>query len=131
MKKILLVGFLSLFFGLFSANEAMAQTKVRVRFAKGANSATVKGRVSGYNYVDYIVGAKAGQTMSVAAQSKSNFLQFVIFDQNMENVEGASGVTDWNGELASSGNYTIRVLLPRAEARRKGTANYNLTISIY
>jgi hypothetical protein len=43
----------------------------------------------------------------------------VVFDPNGENVEGADGVAEYDGVLAMSGNYRVRVLLPRSEARRK------------
>jgi hypothetical protein len=125
-KRIVLALILSLVFVV----SAPAQTKVRVRFAKGASSATLKGRVAGYKYIDYILGASAGQTMSVILDSASPNLEFVIFDKNMENLDGATGALDWSGELPSSGNYTIRVLFPRADARRGASGNFTLMIEI-
>ena len=131
MKKLLFVGLLHLIFTLFLSIDASAQAKARVKFAKGASSASVKGKITGYKYVDYALSASAGQTMSVKLNADNTFLQFVIFDGNMENLEGATGVEDWSGELPQNGNYTIRVLFPRAEARRKSAfANYTIKISI-
>jgi hypothetical protein len=109
---------------------ASAQTKVNVHFARGANSTKLSGSVSGYKYVDYVVGARGGQTMSVKLESASSYASFVLFDPAMDNVDGATEQTDWTGDLPSNGNYTIRVLLPRSAARRGVSANYSLRISI-
>jgi hypothetical protein len=109
---------------------ASAQTKVNVHFARGANFTKLIGSVSGYKYVDYVVGARGGQTMSVKLASASSYASFVIFDSAMDNVDGATEQTEWTGDLPSNGNYTIRVLLPRSAARRGVSANYSLRISI-
>jgi hypothetical protein len=109
-----------------------AQAKVSVKFARAANSVTLRGSVSAYQYVDYLLDARCGQGMSVSISSSSKFPQFVIFDKNMANLEGSHGDTYWWGRLPSNGTYIVRVLLPRSEARRKGSkANYSLLIKIY
>jgi len=112
------------------AASVSAQTKVNVHFVRGANSTRLSGSVSGYKYVDYVVGARGGQTMSVKLESASSYASFVIFDPAMDNVDGGTEQTDWTGDLSSNGNYTIRVLLPRSAARRGVSANYSLRISI-
>lgn len=128
MKNLTLL--VVIFVALLAA-DVSAQTKVSVKFARGTSSATVRGTVSGFRYVDYRVGARGGQTMTVSLKSASEWAQFVVFDPVMENVEGSIGDTDWSGELPSDGTYTVRVMLPRAEARRKGSmANYSVKISI-
>ena len=42
-----------------------------ISFAAGASSATVKGSISGDKIVDYKLGAKAGQTMSVTLKTSN------------------------------------------------------------
>ena len=126
-KRSLSIIIVLIFFGLAVG----AQTRISVKFARGTSSATVRGSVSGYRYVDYRVGALGGQMMTVHLQSASRWAQFIVFDPAMENVEGSNGDTDWTGELPLDGTYTVRVMLPRSEARRKGSmANYSLRISI-
>ncbi len=128
MRKLIL---LAVVFVSVSAG-ASAQTKVNVKFARGAHSVTLRGSVSGYEYVDYLLEASSGQGMSVSISSSSKFPQFVIFDKNMANLEGSHGDTYWWGRLPSDGTYTVRVLLPRSDARRKGSkANYSLLIKIF
>jgi hypothetical protein len=126
MKKYILLFALVVFLSI----SVSAQTKIIVRFARGANSSKVSGSVSGYKYVDYIVGARGGQTMSVRLNSASSYASFVVFDPAMENVDGATEQIDWTGELPSNGNYIVRVLLPRSAARRGTTALYSLLIMI-
>lgn len=120
------------FFGLIFilTVSVSAQTRINVRFVRGTTSATMRGSVSGYKYVDYVVGARGGQTMTVKLNTSSSYASFVVFDGRMQNVDGATEQTDWSGELPSSGNYTVRVLLPRSAARRGTSASYSLRIMI-
>lgn len=131
MKKLLFIGLLHLILTFFLAGDAAAQTKTRVRFAPGASAKTLKGKLKGYDYVDYIVRANAGQTMWAEITGTNRFTQFVVFDTKMANMESGIGVADWSGELSETGDYTIRVLFPRAEARRKTAfGNFTLKISV-
>jgi hypothetical protein len=110
---------------------ALAQSKHRVKFKKGATSAKVKGTIRGYDYRDYLVGANAGQILTIKLNSLNTYTMFSIFRPNGDNLEGASQVLDYSGKLPESGDYVIRVAMMRAEARRKGSASdYSLTISI-
>lgn len=118
-KKLFLSLAAVLCLGLFGS-AASAQARVVVKFAKGKHSASAKGSLKGYTYIDYVLGAKAEQTMTV--ELTSDRAQIVVRDPDKDNVEGAMGVTEWTGELQKSGNYIVRVLMPRNEARRKGAA---------
>lgn len=110
---------------------AEAQVKQRVRFDKGATAASVSGAIKGYAYRDYVVGARAGQTLSVRLSGDSA-AELAVFMPDGGNLGADStGVADWTGELPASGNYVIRVLMPRSAARRKGaTARFTLRIEI-
>jgi hypothetical protein len=130
MKKIVLLLTIALVAGSLGAVESLAQTKVRVKFARASSSATLRGSIKGYRYVDYIVGAKAGQTLSCTVNSPEASVEFVVFKPDTDNLDGMFSETDWSGALPVSGTYTIRVLLPRFAARRKTIANYRLSVSI-
>ena len=129
MKKFILLPFLLIFTFLLTGSVA-AQTKVRVRFARGATSKTVQGKVTGYKFIDYLVGAKSGQTMSVTLNSAHGGCSFVIFYSDMKNVEGAADVTEFTRNVDVDDDYVVRVLLPRSAARRKESAAFSLKISI-
>lgn len=108
-----------------------AQTKQRVRFAAGISSVSVKGTVGGYAYKDYLIKASAGQTIHVELTSSKTVSVLTIFLSNGDNLEGAAEMNEFTGELPTEGNYVIRVLMMRAEARRPGSiSNYTLRISI-
>lgn len=117
MKKIILLTIILI--GLFTVS-ASAQTKVRVKIPKGKNSIIHQSKVVGYKYVDYIVRAKAGQTMTVKLTSPNENAEFVIFYSDMKNVEDATGVREFTRNVDVDDDYVVRVLLPRSEARRKG-----------
>jgi hypothetical protein len=131
MTRNLVLGSLLALFATFAAAQLSAQTKQRVRFARGASSSTVKGTVRGYAYRDYVIGASAGQTVDVRLTSPDTFSVFTIFMPNGDNLEGATQMDEFGGELPVSGDYVIRVGMMRAEARRRGSvSNYSLTVSI-
>ena len=115
---------------LFSSGVS-AQTKQRVRFARGSSHATVSGTIRGYAFRDYVVGARNGQTISVKLNSRNTFTVLTIFKPNGDNLEGAAEREEFTGELPVSGDYVIRVGMMRAEARRpKSAAGYSLRITI-
>ncbi|MGQ0761771.1 MAG: g-type lysozyme inhibitor [Acidobacteriota bacterium] len=129
MKKRLL-GFSVLMLVLFAAGSVDAQTTRRVQFAKGASSATVNGRIKGYEYIDYVIAARAGQTMSVRLTGSSVAELAILMPDGGNLGMDATGVREWSGELPESGDYSIRVLMPRAYARRGTTARFSMRISI-
>lgn len=127
MKKLILATSILLSVFVISAS---AQIKVRVKFAKGASSATIKGFIKGYKYIDYIVKAKSGQTMTVNLTSSNESCSFVIFYSDLKNVEDATDVREFTRNVDVDDDYIVRVLLPRSAARRKESASFNLKIAI-
>jgi hypothetical protein len=116
---------------IFTADmQAQSRRPERIRFERGRTSAVVKGRIVGFDYRDYILGARGGQTMTAHLASSSPYVNFVILKADGTNVTQVE-LNDWSGQLDADGDYTIRVLMPRAGARRKGAAtNYTLEVSI-
>ncbi len=116
---------------MFNVTDVSAQKKVRVKFSNGASSTVLKGRIYGYQYIDYLINARERQILIVNLKSKSRFAAFVVFDPTMENLEGSSGEKEFTVELMQSGDYVVRVLLPRSQARRKGAmADFTVFIKI-
>jgi hypothetical protein len=108
-----------------------AEREERVEFARGASGVTVRGQIRGYNIVDYLVNARAGQRMTLGFKTGGRFTYFVVRapgrDENIH--EGVSG------EIAQlilpiSGVYRIRVLQMRNAARRGEHPNYTLAINV-
>ena len=102
----------------------------RVRFQTGHSSATLKGKIVGFDTKDYIVGARAGQAMAVRLTSSNPSTYFVIYSINGRATD-MNETTEWSENLSESGDYLIRVFMMRSAARRKGAAaNFTLSISI-
>ena len=103
-----------------------------VRFEPGAQGTTLKGRLEGREGVDYILGARAGQRMSVRLQSDNPQLYFNLLPPGGEEAlfVGSSSGDRFAGELPRSGSYRIRVYLMRAAARRGESGRYRLDIEI-
>ena len=130
MKNLILVTCITFCCFAFAGTGA-AQAKLRVSFARGASSATVRGTVRGYAYRDYVIGASSGQTLDVKVSSRNTYTVFTVFQPGGDNLDGASEMDEFSGELPTSGDYVVRVAMMRAGARRPGAvSNFSLTISI-
>ena len=104
----------------------------RVQFARGASSATLQGNVHGYDSVDYVVGARRGQTLTVNMRTTNASAYFNVLPPGGGDaaLDGAANVVNWRGALPASGDYVVRVYLMRNPARRDEHANYTLTIGV-
>src|SRR5690349_1615184 len=130
MKNLILFVCLSVCCIAFTVS-ASAQAKQRVSFARGTSNSTLSGTVRGYAYRDYVLRASAGQTLAVRLKSANTYTVFTVIQPGGDNLEGATETDEFSGDLPTSGDYVVRVLMMRAGARRPGSvANYSLTISV-
>ena len=109
--------------------------KENVQFSKGASDATIKARIKGRETVDYVLSAKAGQSMTVNFKTSNRMAYFNVLppDAGKEALfVGANAADGSRVQLAlpDDGQYTIRVYLIRAAARRNETSNYTLSVAI-
>lgn len=104
----------------------------RVQFARGASSATLHGNLHGYDTVDYVLGARAGQTLSVRLQPTKASAYFNVTKQGADEAlfVGSTSGNQFTGRLPANGDYVVRVYLMRNAARRDEHANYTLSIGI-
>ena len=101
----------------------------RVEFKKGMNSAVVEGKIKGYEKVDYILKARANQYMNVSLATKHKGIYFNILEPGESQVymfNGAANSNQFESSLRSTGDYTIRVYMNGAAARRNETGQYRL-----
>jgi hypothetical protein len=122
----------SIFMG---SSQVLAKDEIRterVQFKKGSAEATIKNRIKGYEVVDYLLGARAGQTMSVNLKTSSgaNYFNVLPTGSNAAIAVGELLDNKWTGTLPVDGDYTVRVYLMRSAARRNETANFTLTVGI-
>jgi hypothetical protein len=107
--------------------------KERVQFKKGATTAAIKGHIKGYETVDYLLGAKAGQHMNVNLATKHGATYFNILAPGENEVamfNASVSQNQYEGALPASGDYKIRVYMMRSAARRNEAASYTLTVGI-
>ena len=76
---------------------------MRIRFAPGAISETIPGTLASGATAQYVLGAAAGQSMTVMVTSPASDLVFSIPGL-------VSGATSWTGTLPSDGDYFITLL---------------------
>lgn len=134
-KTLLVVSLAAATLCLGSSGLAQAQDirTERVRFAADATGTTIEGRITGYEIVDYKLGARAGQTMTAKMTTDGGANYFNLLAPGETEVaffNGSLGENAYTGRLPESGDYTIRVYQMRSAARRQETANYTLNVEI-
>ena len=95
----------------------------RVQFRRGSSMATVQGKVSIALPDTLLVGARAGQTMSVQLTSAQKSVRFLVMSPKSTSLI-ADNARTWTGTLPETGDYHIIV----DGDERGGT--YTMTISI-
>jgi hypothetical protein len=118
--------------GLALAQPAMAQQQTVVSFAKGTSSQTLKGSIKGDQDHNYVVDARAGQTLTVDFKPTNASAYFNITAPGADSAMfiGSSSGNRFAGPLTVSGRHVVQVYLMRNAARRNETANYTLTIGV-
>jgi hypothetical protein len=81
----------------------------RVQFARGAHGATLREHVSRDEAMLYIVGAKAGQSMTLKLDGDAKTSFDLSGPKDSSGQAMASGETEWAGELPANGDYKIFV----------------------
>jgi hypothetical protein len=123
---------------VFAVSSLMARAEgdirtERVHFAKGATSAVVEGTITGYQTVDYVLGASKGQSMNVSMATKNTATYFNILAPGETEVaffNGSMSENQFEGVLPATGDYRIRVYMMRSAARRNEKANYRLEMIV-
>lgn len=115
---MLAAGFVAL-----GAGGAAAGCGGEVKFARGSDNGTVSGTVSGYDACDYTLSVSKGQVLSASLNAKPG-VEVIVFDPvSHDFAEGPL-------TLPQSGKYTVRVLQPRAMARRGETRDFSLNLRV-
>ncbi|MFN4143524.1 hypothetical protein [Aestuariivirga sp.] len=121
-----------------AAGGALADTvhRERVSFAEGSSGTQLSGTVKGRDTREYMVGAAAGQHMTVKLTSASASVYFNVFapgrKPGMDEALfiGDTGGDTFDGTLPASGDYLIQVYLYRNAAREGKSASFSLDIGI-
>jgi len=95
----------------------------RVQFKRGASSTTLQGKVSIALPDTYVIGARAGQVMTVQLTAPRKAVTFLVSTPQSRNLL-ADNTRSWTGTLPETGDYTIIV-----DADDRG-GTYSMTITI-
>ena len=95
----------------------------RLQFKRGTSEATVQGTVSIALPDTYLVGARAGQTMTVKLTAPRKSVRFMVMSPSTRSLV-ADNSRDWSGVLGETGDYTIII---DSDARN---STYSMTVSI-
>lgn len=121
---------------LLAALVATAQPAIRterVSFEHGKSSTSIAGSIKGGEIVDYVLGARQGQAMSIRLQTDNTSSYFNLMapgETAAAIYNGSIEGDEYKGALPASGDYRIRVYLMRNAARRNETAKFHLEVSI-
>lgn len=109
---------------------------VRVQFEPGTSGATITDKITGYESVEYVLGAGEGQFLSVSLRPDNQSTGFNVYvpgkgpgDEALYNSD-MGGSLEYSGQLSMSGDHTVSVFLNRNAARRGDTANYDIVFEI-
>ena len=102
----------------------------RINFAKGKSSATLSGKLSNDNQMEYVFGAKAGQkiTLKVSSAPKGNFFDFVVSGDGFEFETEYDSYSDYSFTAPETGDYFVFVRKRPTENTK--TAKFFLTLTI-
>jgi len=95
----------------------------RLQFKRGTSEATVQGKVSIALPDTYLVGARAGQTMTIKLTAPRKTVRFLLMSPSTRNLV-ADNARDWTGVLEETGDYTIII---DSDARN---STYTMTVTI-
>jgi hypothetical protein len=98
----------------------------RIRFEPGATSAQVEGFLPSNSSKVYILGARAGQVMSIESWSNSGPFRYTVTTANGTSLGGGSQGERWSGTLPRTEDYRIILQSPSAAL----AAHYGLVITI-
>lgn len=115
-----------------AADVAASTRPLAIQFAKGEDSAQVRGSIKGDGDATYTVNARAGQTLAVTLKSTNASLNFNVNPPQsgesmfIGSVQGATA----NLRLPADGDVVIQVYLMRNAARRGESASFTLDVAV-
>ncbi len=137
MKRSIYTLAVAFLFAAPLAGPVVAQSKSTVHFAPGNFGTMVNGTIVGDEYVDYLLGAKAGQSMFVELTvEETNGTGTVYFNILPP---GSSGEAIYNSsingnsttvKLPSDGDYAIRVYQMGNDADAGKTSGFRIDLSV-
>ena len=132
MTRTLAFGFATATAIALALPASAGETTKTVQFEKGKTSATLSGSIKGDDSVNYMLNAKAGQTISISFQPSNGSCYFNFFEPGADSAAfiGPTSGNEYSGALAASGDHKTQVYLMRNAARRNETCKYSITFQV-
>ena len=129
-----MVRILIIFAVLLSASLAVVAQKAepkRISFERGKASATVTGTLSNDQEMDFVFGAKAGQTvkLKVTSQPKGNLFDFRIAGDGFELETDYDSYSEYSFTAPATGDYLVFVRKRPTESVRRAKFFLRLEIN--
>lgn len=117
---------------VWTIGASAADRSETVRFAAGASGTSVSDGISGYDGVNYRIGASAGQTMQVLLSPDNNSCYFNVLPPGLQTAifNGSTSGNEFSSRLSLDGDYTVQVYMMRNAARRGETCRYQISFEI-
>lgn len=132
MKKLaILIGLVAVI--VIAAAESSAQSKIKVRFAKGKAAASYNGSIRGTKYVDYVLRAKKGQTLKIAISKNMGspvYFNVLRWGSDVAISIEARQTRSFRGSLPEDGLFAVRVFMEKADRLRNRPASFRIGFSI-
>lgn len=120
------------------AQNVLAQDQARVEFEAGNDNAAINGTIVGDEYIDYLLGAKKGQTMAVSLIPGESIGVGSVYFNILP--PGSTGEAIYNGSidgldatgivLPKDGDYLIRVYQMGDDADSGKTTAFMISVGI-
>lgn len=105
-----------------------------MRFEAGTSATSISSQIRGDEGVDYLVRARAGQTLAVSFKPSNPMAHFNVLapgsDEALFVGSSAADGSLFMTQLPRDGVYTVRVYLMSAAARRNEASRYTLGVSV-
>lgn len=102
----------------------------RIELPAGGKTSSLKGRIHGYDGVDYVFHADAGRKLRIELKTRNASTYFNLLQDGKDEAlfVGSLGGSSFDAALPESGAYRIRVYLTRNAARKNAKAEYELVL---
>jgi hypothetical protein len=120
---------------VIASSTAWAQNEIKqqpIELPAQGKTASFKGKINGYESVDYIFKAKPRQKLQIDLKTASTSAYFNLLQDGIDEALhiGSVAGSHFGGTLPSAGDYRIRVYLMRSAARKKASANYQVDLRV-
>jgi hypothetical protein len=131
MQLIVRIALMALMLGISSAVVSADDPTQRIVFAPGQTAITMKGGVTGYRSLRYLMYAQAGQVLSITFTSTKKTLRYDVTQGNQRLRDGSDGsFDDWSALVPEDGDCVIDVYFKSSDAKKNAEATFALTVSL-